>query len=269
MSNFQDSYLSGANIEFIEGLYARYLEDPNSVDPSWREVFARNDHGRPIFAPGERREPPAGAVVRPPIPTTASERNMELQAKVDQTIYAFRIRGHLVAQLDPLGRPRPSLDHVADTGMVNAQHFTREELETVVDSTLVFPENRVKLRDLLDRLRRTYCGSIGVEYMHVLDSDRRRWLGNRMEHSENRTDFTVDERKRLLAKLTSAEAFENFLHTKYRGIKRFALDGGESLIPMIDTMLTVGADLVLTEVVFAMAHRGRLNLVNSIRWESA
>ncbi len=269
MSNFQDSYLSGANIEFIEGLYARYLEDPNSVDPSWRELFAGNGHGRPIFVPAEKRPAPAGAVVTAPIVSTQAEQNMELQARVDQTVYAFRLRGHLLAQLDPLGRPRPSLDHVADVGMVNTAHFTKEELELTVDATQVFPENRVKLRDLLDRLRRTYCGSIGVEYMHVLDSDRRRWLGGRMEHSENRTEFTAEERKRLLTKLTYAEAFENFLHTKYVNVKRFALDGGESLVPMIDVLLDTGARLGVAEVVIAMAHRGRLNVLNNILLKSA
>ncbi len=272
MSNFQDSYLSGANIEFIEGLYARYLEDPASVDPSWRELFSRNGHGSPIFVDAgaaPRKQAPAGAVVTAPLVTSQAEENMELQSRVDQTVYAFRLRGHLLAQLDPLGRPRPSLDHVADVGMVNTQHFTREELEKTVDAALVFPESRVKLRELLDRLRRTYCGSIGVEYMHVLDSDRRRWLGNRMEHSENRTEFTVEERRRLLTKLTYAEAFENFLHTKYVNVKRFALDGAESLVPMIDTLLTDGAELGARQVVIAMAHRGRLNILNNILGKSA
>ena len=158
MANFQDSYLSGGNIDFIEGLYARYLEDPSNVDPSWRELFARNDgSGRPIFnttplepatpvvpskeAKGgkEAKSAPAGsaAVATAPqtAPTVAFEQDMKLQARVDQAISAFRLRGHLRAKLDPLGRPRPPLEHVADVGMVDDKHFSAAEQEQLVESS--------------------------------------------------------------------------------------------------------------------------------------
>ncbi|QRN99270.1 2-oxoglutarate dehydrogenase E1 component [Archangium violaceum] len=285
MANFQDSYLSGGNIDFIEGLYARYLEDPSSVDPSWRELFERNDGaGRPIFnptlieppapvVPGKEAKgakaapaPTAAAVALAPqtAPTVAFQQDMKLQARVDQVISAFRLRGHLRAKLDPLGRPRPPLEHVADVGLVDDSHFSTTELEQMVESSNVFPEARVKLKDLMGRLRRTYTGSIGVEFMHMLDSERRRWLLRRMEYTENRTEFTVEEQRHILTKLSYAEGFENFLHTKFVGAKRFALDGGEALVPMMDAVLEVGGDLGLKEVVIGMAHRGRLNVLTNI-----
>ncbi|MDY7232054.1 2-oxoglutarate dehydrogenase E1 component [Hyalangium rubrum] len=285
MANFQDSYLSGANIDFIEGLYARYLQDPSSVDPSWREIFDRNNGaGRPIYsknlleqpapaAPPGKNGKPAAAVVQAPAAAPAAapaipQQDMRLQSRVDQTITAFRLRGHLRAKLDPLGRQRAPLDHVADMGMVDENHFSTGELEQTVESSNVFPEQRVKLAELLGRLRRTYTGSIGVEFMQMLDSERRRWLLGRMEHSENRTPFSVEDRRHLLTKLSYAEGFENFLHTKYVGVKRFSLDGGESLIPMLDAIIEVGSQQNLREVVIGMAHRGRLNVLTNILHKS-
>ncbi len=168
MATIQDSYLSGSNIDFIEGLYARYLEDPSSIDPSWREIFEQQSRdGRPIYLNGKGaafRRAQAEVVVQTP---SASAQSMGLQSRVGHTIYAFRLRGHLVAQLDPLGRPRPRLDHVADYPLVNEQHFSPSELEQFVDPGGVFEEKQVRLRDLLARLRRTYCGHLGVEIMRV------------------------------------------------------------------------------------------------------
>jgi 2-oxoglutarate dehydrogenase E1 component len=281
MANFQDTFLSGANIDFIEGLYARYLEDPASVDPSWREIFERNNGGgRPIFNTKllEPATPPAAAPAKggkgasnaaqaqaaTTTPTPVFVQDIALQSRVDQTITAFRLRGHLRANLDPLGRPRPPLEHVADVGMTDEKHFTAQELGQLVESAGVFTEQRVPLKSLLARLRRTYTDSIGVEFMHMLDSARRRWLMQRMEHSENHTPFSVEEQRHILTKLSYAEGFEGFLHTKYVGAKRFSLDGGESLIPMLDAVIEVGARMNLREVVIGMAHRGRLNVLTNI-----
>src|SRR5262249_13944547 len=124
MSNSQESFLSGANIDFIEGLFARYLEDPTSVDPSWRGLFdSQRGRGSPVFINGNGH---ARGVPQSPTPRvdTSQAQLMALQSRVDQTIVAFRVRGHLLAKLDPLGRPRPALDHIADLGMVNANHFS-------------------------------------------------------------------------------------------------------------------------------------------------
>ncbi|WP_225408967.1 2-oxoglutarate dehydrogenase E1 component [Stigmatella hybrida] len=288
MANFQDTYLSGANIDFIEGLYARYLQDPSSVDPSWRDIFEKsNGGGRPIFsktlleAPAPAAAPPGkngkqaapAAAVTPAAPAANAAvatlaQDMRLQSRVDHTITAFRLRGHLRAKLDPLGRPRPPLEHVADMPMVDENHFSTQELEQSVETSNVFPGGRVKVSQLLSRLRSTYAGSIGVEFMHMLDSERRRWLLKRMEHSENRTPFSQEDQRHILTKLSYAEGFEHFLHTKYVGVKRFSLDGGESLIPMMDAILEVGGGLGLREVVIGMAHRGRLNVLTNILHKS-
>ncbi len=280
MANFQDTFLSGANIDFIEGLYARYLEDPASVDASWREVFDRsNGAGRPIFstrllepvpAPAAGKANGKAAKAQEPAPAAAAApaaaptHDIALQARVDHTIFAFRLRGHLRAKLDPLGRPRPALEHVADVGLVDDSHFTDAEVEQVVETNGVFGDQRVRLTDLLARLRRTYTDTIGIEFMQMLDSQRRRWLMHRMEASENRTDFSVEECRHILTKLSYAEGFENFLHTKYVGAKRFSLDGGEALIPMMDALAEVATGMGLKEIVIGMAHRGRLNVLTNI-----
>ncbi|RYZ34794.1 MAG: 2-oxoglutarate dehydrogenase E1 component, partial [Myxococcaceae bacterium] len=283
MANFQDSFLSGANIDFIEGLYARFLDDPSSVDVSWREVFERNNGtGRPIFN-AKQLEAPApvvpegkgkgngkanGAVQAPaaavaPAAPVAPAQDIGLQSKVDQAITAFRLRGHLRATLDPLERPRPPLGHIADVALMDENHFNARELEQAVECNNVFPQQRVRLSELVTRLRRTYSGHIGVEFMQMLDSERRRWLMQRMEHSDNRTAFSVEEQRHILTKLSYAEGFEHFLHTKYVGAKRFSLDGGEALIPMLDALLEVGSAMGLKELVIGMAHRGRLNVLTN------
>ncbi|HUM13880.1 MAG TPA: 2-oxoglutarate dehydrogenase E1 component [Myxococcaceae bacterium] len=298
MSNPTDTFLSGSNIDFIEGLYARWLEDPGSVDPSWQQLFAgtRTD-GRPLLGSGDGRAQPtnghgtgngSAATAKPmngngATVATAPARiqavsvgdvpaalaAMQLQARVDQTLYAFRLRGHLLAQLDPLGRPRPQMHHIADLAMASDGEFRPEELEQLVDSSEVFADRkRVKLRELLARLRRTYCGHLGVEYMTLLDSDRRRWLMPRMEHSENQLNPGPAEQRRILEKLTYADTFEAFIHTKYQGAKRFSVDGGESLLPMLDTMLELGGELGVEEVVIGMAHRGRLNVLTNVLGKS-
>ena len=293
MPNFHESFLSGANIDYVEGLYERFLQDPSSVDRSWRELFERNGGGKPITQAGDSAGNGAGngraALAEPAQPAPAAHpfllqggqgqggltladlalsQIMGLQSRVDRTVYAFRLRGHLLAQLDPLGRPRPALNHVADIGMVNRNHFSEQELQQYVDPSDVFPDKPVRLRDLMERLRRTYAHHVGVEFMTLQDSNRRRWLQPRMEHSENRLDPAVEQQRHILTKLSYAECFESFLHTKYVGAKRFSLDGGESLVPMIDVMLEDGAPLGLREVVIGMAHRGRLNVLCNILQKS-
>jgi 2-oxoglutarate dehydrogenase E1 component len=269
MSSIQDSFLSGANIDFIEALYARFLEDPAQVDPSWRELFERQrGQGRPIYVNGDGADGQAARAQDVPAPPTAlpaaDRASMELQSKVAQAVYAFRLRGHLLAQLDPLGRPRPALENVADLVLIDEHHFSSAELDQEVDAFEVFPTRRVRLRELMDRLRQTYCGHIGVEFMKLLDSERRRWLTPRMEHSGNRVEPGVEEQRRILTRLAYAQTFENFLHTKFIGKKRFSLDGGESLVPMIDTLLDVGGRLGMKELVIGMAHRGRLNVLTNV-----
>jgi 2-oxoglutarate dehydrogenase E1 component len=276
MSIPQETYLTGQNIDFIEAQYQRWLDDPKSVDPSWAELFVANGgRGKPLVIDGLQLKPAkkngangnghAAPISAQGLATAAvASQSIDLQSKIDQTIFSFRLRGHLLTQLDPLGTPRAMLDHVADLGMVSPAHFSEAELDTLVDSQGAFDEPRVTVRRVLERMRRTYSDHIGVEYINMLNSERRRWLMRRMEHSENRTDFTVDEQKRILTRLTLAETFETTIHTKEKVAKRFSVEGGESMLPMLEAMLEVGGALGIREIVIGMAHRGRLNVLANI-----
>ncbi len=220
MPNPTDTFLSGSNIDFIEGLYARWLEDPTSVDASWRELFAgTTPTGRPLLGSGDGRAQPTNGHAAA---NGAIGEGGERQRGADRGPGA---RGHTgpgglgratcrrhsprcssrrgwTRRCTPSGSaatcsrrstrsagPRPQMNHIADLAMASDAAFSPEELEQVVDTSEVFPDRkRVKLRELLARLRRTYCGHVGVEYMNVLDSSRRRWLMPRMEHTENQLD---------------------------------------------------------------------------------
>ncbi len=270
MSIPQETYLTGQNIDFIEAQHQRWLDDPQSVDPSWAELFSANGgQGKPLVIDGLQLKPQPrkngnGSAASGLATSVVAAQSMELQSKVDQTIFSFRLRGHLLAALDPLGVPRPALDHVADLGMVSPAHFSGAELDALVDSQGAFDGPRISVRRVLERMRRTYSDHIGVEYVNILDSERRRWLMRRMEHSENRTDFTVDEQRRILTRLTLAETLETTIHTKFQGAKRFSAEGGESMLPMLEAMLEVGGALGIREVVIGMAHRGRVNVLANI-----
>src|SRR5512143_2107763 len=182
---------------------------------------------------------------------------VEKQTKVLQLIHNYRVRGHLVADLDPLDRARaPHRDLDPATYGLTLWDLDREFLTGGLSG-----EDKATLREILDTLRETYCGTIGVEYMYIADPERKDWLQHRMESSRNYPALDVGSRKRVLEKLVEAESFERFLHTKYVGHKRFSLEGGESLIPLLDRILNDAALQGLREVVIGMPHRGRLNVL--------
>ena len=266
MPTLSDSFLTGANIDFIEALYSRFLADPSSVEQSWRDLFSTlQREGKPLVIDGlvlptPKRNGNGHAAVQ----NGKGAAEMALQSKVDQVIIAHRLRGHLVAQLDPLGTPRPKLEHVADIGMVSDSHFTDAELDTLVSPLDTFEEPRVPLRRVMERIRRTYTHHVGVEFIQMYASGPRRWLLKRMESSENTTNFSVDEQLQILRKLTEAELFEATMETKFQKVKRFSAEGGEVQIAMLDAFLELGATLGVKEVVFGMAHRGRLNVLTNI-----
>ena len=265
MATPSDSFLTGANIDFIEAQYARYLADHGSVDAGWREYFGGlSTEGRPLIIDGLRLARPTGngAMGRPSfgVPSEA----MGLQSRVDQVVGAFRLRGHLLAELDPLGVPRPPLQHGADLGLASSRHFTEAELDTLVDPHGSFTEARVPLRRVLERMRRTYSLHIGVEYSHMYDSERRHWLRERMESTENATAFSPEEQQTILLKLTQAETFEATIHSKFQGQKRFSAEGGEAQVAMLADFLDLAGEAGVKEVVIGMAHRGRLNMLANI-----
>jgi len=185
--------------------------------------------------------------------------DVEKQAKVLQLIHAYRVRGHLVADLDPLDRHRaPHQDLDPATYGLTLWDLDREFLTG--GYTGVHSEDRATLREMLDTLRATYCGTVGVEYMYIADPERKAWIQQRMESTRGPALDDVS-RKRLLEKLVEAEAFERFLHTRYIGHKRFSLEGGEALIPLLDRILNDATRQGIREVVIGMSHRGRLNVL--------
>jgi len=189
--------------------------------------------------------------------TPGGREEVEKQTKVLQLIHNYRVRGHLVADLDPLDRARaPHRDLDPATYGLTLWDLDREFLTGGLSG-----EDKATLREILDTLRETYCGTIGVEYMYIADPERKDWLQHRMESSRNYPALDVGSRRRVLEKLVEAESFERFLHAKYVGHKRFSLEGGESLIPLLDRILNDAALQGLREVVIGMPHRGRLNVL--------
>ncbi len=259
------SFLAGANAPFIEELYARFAADPESVDADWAAFFADlRDEAPGVLralddAPGqatdaERPAAPAGAPAADGVDLRQATRD-SLQALT--LIRSHRVRGHLYCDLDPLGLekhpPHSELDPES-YGFTEADHD-----RPIYVNTLGF--ERATLRQIVDRLRRTYCGTVGVEYMHITSAEEKIWIQDRIEEIHNRTDFTERGKETIHERLVEAESFERFLHVRYPGTKRFGLDGSESLIPALEQILKRGTQLGVEEVVLGMPHRGRLNVL--------
>jgi 2-oxoglutarate dehydrogenase E1 component len=272
------TFLNGANAPFMAELYARYLDDPASVDGSWRGIFdqvhddagaARQDVEGPSWAPrttrvigaadpaADRRAAGKDATA---VPKTAAEtRAATLDSlRAIMLIRAYRIRGHLRATLDPLGldepTPHPELEP-------ETYGFTDADWDRPIFINHVLGMESATLREIMELLEATYCASIGVEFMHIQDPAQKAWIQERIEQVRNHTDFTERGKRAILERLTEAECFEKFLAVKYVGTKRFGLDGSESLIPALEQILKRGSQLGLEEVVLGMAHRGRLNVL--------
>jgi 2-oxoglutarate dehydrogenase E1 component len=270
------------NLPFLEGLYADFLRDPNSVSAEWRRYFEGLDGPRPTrlgpsFEPSSIFDPPPmgggrdgrdGSPLRARggngrAPSALERRDAEiaqLQDRVDQLIRAYRVRGHLEAKLDPLGFPRP---HQVELDPA-FYRFTEADLERQVSTTSLAGATVRTLRDLLQRLRNTYCRSIGVQFMHIDDLAVKRWLQERMEATENHLALEKRTQLRILTKLTDATIFEEFIQKKFLGAKSFSLEGSESLIPLLDLAIEKASAQGVDEIVLAMAHRGRLNVLANI-----
>ncbi|MDX1593935.1 MAG: 2-oxoglutarate dehydrogenase E1 component [Gammaproteobacteria bacterium] len=269
----ESSHLYGGNATFIEELYDQYLENPKSVAEPWRDFFdrmqgegLRDRSHQPVIESFRRRDGGAQVVVR-----TAGEmdaRAAEKQAAVLRLINAWRVRGHQKAKIDPLDlkqelhEPPPrDLDPLF-------HHLTEQDMETVFNTgSLVAPE-RMKLRDIIDFCVEVYGGTIGAEYMHITRTPEKRWIQARLEGSRAKLELDSGRRKALLERLTAAEGLERYLHSKYVGQKRFSLEGGESLIPMLDEMLQRAGSHGIKETALGMAHRGRLNVLVNILGKS-
>ena len=264
------SHLSGQNAAYIEDLYESYLLDPNEVPENWRTYF---DHLPQV---DERVETPHSSVVhqferlgrnrlkaRPEkVATDVATQHSNKQARVQDLISAYRHRGHKRANIDPLGmmeRPHmPVLD-------LDYHQLTPADLdETFQTGSFYYGDGSAKLKDLIAALESTYCGSIGAEYMHIIDTNEQLWVQQRLESARGRANFSTLQKRSILERLTAAEGLEKYLHRRYPGTKRFGLEGGESLIPMLHELLQrLGGHGVL-ESVIAMAHRGRLNVLVNV-----
>ncbi|MGM0564037.1 MAG: 2-oxoglutarate dehydrogenase E1 component [Pseudomonadota bacterium] len=267
---WDSSEFDGANSAYLEVLYESWLEDPDSVAPSWREHFARmvdadgrDAETRHSDVREEFRE--IARVKDQYIPSTAGDsRQLEherKQVRVLNLIEAFRFRGHLQAQLDPLGRKSPQ-----DVPDLSLRHhgLSLSDLDTEFDAGNLFGQTKATLAEILEVLNETYCGSIGAEVAHIVDSDERRWLQQRLESSRGKASYSAEFKKYILERLSAAEGLERYLHTKYVGQKRFSLEGGESLIPMLDVLVQDSGRMGIKETVIGMAHRGRLNVLVNI-----
>ncbi len=291
------SFMQGQNAEYLEQLYARYATDPKAVDEAWAEFFRQlGDPEQDVKA--EARGPSWARTDWPPQPTDeltgaltgewpapaearaagqkiaarASEKGVEItdaqiqRAVLDSVralmlIRAYRIRGHLVADLDPLGMrsktPHPELDP-------KTYGFTEADMDRPIFIDNVLGLQIATMRQILDIVKRTYCGTFALQYMHISDPEQSAWLKERIEGYGKEITFTRRGRRAILNKLVEAEGFEKFLHVKYMGTKRFGLDGGEALIPAMEQIIKRGGALGVKEIVIGMPHRGRLSVLANV-----
>lgn len=239
-----------SNADLIDEYYERWKVDPTSVDDKWNAFFEGFELGLTI--------PPKGKSVKGS-PSSASGSK---QMNVSSLIYRYRSVGHTQADLDPLsGTPPANPDlNLKEFGLLES------DLDQEFDSGHFLSGSKIKLRSLIKALEKTYCGTIGYEYVHMQNTEARRWIQQKIEPLQGKTEFPDKIKNRILRKVYAAETFERFLHTRYTGQKRFSLEGGETLIPCLDNVLEHCGRLGIKEVVMGMAHRGRLNvLANTLK----
>ena len=233
------SYLSNTSAEFLEEEFAKFKKDPESVDFGWRKFFEGFEFSKEDL---NGSDIPEGTLK---------------EFQVINFINAYRQRGHLFTYTNPVRARRqhkPTLD-IQNFGLSQA------DLETVFNAGTQIGIGPATLREIEFHLHETYCKSFGAEYAYIRIPERFEWLRERMESNKNMPDFSSDEKKYILNKLNHAVEFEQFLHKKFVGQKRFSLEGGESLIPALDGIIEKGSDLGVQEFVIGMAHRGRLNVL--------
>ncbi|MFT5538549.1 MAG: 2-oxoglutarate dehydrogenase E1 component [Alphaproteobacteria bacterium] len=281
----ETSFLSGGNVAFIEQLYGRYLKDPKSVDADWGKFFAgldddaqdalKNIEGaswapprtsRPLLdngaanddvAPIEKSAAPASVPA-----DIAAVRAATLDSiRALMLIRAYRVRGHLMADLDPLGidkgEAHPELDPTA-YGFKDADW----DRQIFIDHVLGL--ETATLREILDVVRTTYCAKVGVEFMHIQVPEEKAWIQERVESTRNQPDFSADEKRGIFRHLVRAQEYERYLHVKYTGTKRFGSDGAESMITALEEIIHTARRVGVEEIIFGMPHRGRLNVLANI-----
>lgn len=269
MSKQLPSHLYSGNASFIEGLYESFLQNPKNVAPQWRDYFNELQAEAPALKSDIAHTPIRqtfyeAAKNKPSITHVDSAHDVVMhqkQVSVLQIINAHRFRGHHQADLDPLKQyERPTVQEL-DPAFHN---LTASDMDSTFNTGSLFAPNEIPLREILTIVRNTYCRSIGTEYMHINETDQKRWIQQRLEECQARPDFTTERKKQILERVIAASALEEYLHTKYVGQKRFSLEGGDSLIPMFDELVRDSGSKGVKEVVIGMAHRGRLNVLVNI-----
>jgi 2-oxoglutarate dehydrogenase E1 component len=278
----RNTFLASNNSAFLEDLYCRYTSDAASVDPGWRQFFDEMADEAPLVmraARGASWAPRRSHVVvngdgggnglaeaEPPARTGGAGAAEIRAATLDSIralmmIRAYRVRGHLFARLDPLDIEE-KLSH--EELEPESYGFSEADYDREIFIDNVLGLDNPTLREIVQTVRETYCGTIGVEFMHITSAEEKRWIQARIESAHNRTAFTDLGRRTILERLSEAEIFETFLHVKYPGTKRFGLDGAESLIPALEQILKRGSQLGIEEVVIGLPHRGRLNVLANV-----
>ncbi len=288
------TFLSGVNAEYIAHLYGEYLKNPASVDESWRTFFddlgdaesallremtgaswtpeenikSARHFGSAALAPANDLDP---EVAKAKAPKKGQASSADVKQAAQDSIRAlmlirnYRFRGHMLAHLDPLGM-KPIEEHPE----LQPEHygFTDQDFDRPIFINGLLGMESATLREIMAALHDIYCRTIGVEYMHLSDPEQRAWIQERIEKPRNKTEFTVEGKKAILERLTAAEGFEQFLHKKHTGTKRFGVDGGEALIPAIEQIIKRGGQMGMEEMVIGMAHRGRLNVLANVMGKS-
>ncbi len=268
---FQDSSsFQGSNASFIENLYERFLENPESVELSWQKEFKALQNGSAYEIP---HSPVVARFAELSVKSQGrlaqlqgfTEESVKKQASVSRLINHYRVRGHQIANCNPLGKsnPQPADMDPAYYGL------SVPDMDTLFDTGALFGQvDRLPLRDIIENLKVLYGGSIGYEYMHIVDTQIRRWLISRIESSKNKLVLTAEKKQGVLKLLTAAESIESYLHHRFVGQKRFSLEGGESLIVILDELIQNSGSNGVKEIVIGMAHRGRLNVLVNILGKS-
>jgi 2-oxoglutarate dehydrogenase E1 component len=264
---YQTSPLFGGNAPFVEAYYEQYLNDPGSVPTQLREYFDGLGGREPDQVARGPLEAALRQQARQPAaaPVEMSTDVLLKQTAVNQLIEAYRLRGHLLADLDPLGLVHGERPHELE---LSSYGLGEGDMETRFASAGVKGRTVMRLRSIVDHLERIYGGSIGAELAHITSEDERHWLQERFESAVADRAMPAEDRRDILVQLTAAEGIERYLHTRYVGQKRFSLEGGDSLIPLVYNLIQRGGSAGLEEVVIGMAHRGRINVLVNIMGKS-
>ena len=274
---FKDQYdstpLQGANATYVEWLYEQFLAEPGSVPTEWRRYFgslggdgAEIAHSPIVQAVGRRLQSGGGGAAPTTLPRTDAAAS-EKQAAVSRLIQVYSLRGHQIADLDPLGlwdRPVPTVLSFDYLGL-DESDLSREFYTGNLGGT---GQQRMKLQDILVLLKQIYCGKLAAEFAHISRARERLWLREQFEACRVHWEFPSAEQTTILDSLTRAEGIERYLNTRFVGQKRFSLEGSETLIPMLDDLIQRAGEHGVQEIVIGMAHRGRLNVLVNVLGKS-